>query len=321
MSLLHTPPLRTPHPNLIDKIFQTKYLHSNSAVASNSAVCVRTNSKVDFSSRPFRVFTDSRTVEADSVIVATGAVAKRLPFTGSGDGPDGFWNRGISACAVCDGAAPIFRNKPLAVIGGGDSAMEEATFLTEYGSEVYIIHRRDTFRASKIMQSKVLSNSKIMVIWNSAVVEAYGDGENKKLGGLKVKNVVTEEVSDLKVSGLFFAIGHEPATKFLDGQLELDSDGYVVTKPGTTKTSVEGVFAAGDVQDKKYRQAITAAGTGLMLLASLGSECEETMLKQLMLLEFGKRTMLLKLKRPLKLLKELHSKFRKVLRIDVILVV
>jgi thioredoxin reductase (NADPH) len=148
------------------------------------------------------------------------------------------------------------------VIGGGDSAMEEATFLTKYGSEVYIIHRRDTFRASKIMQSKALSNSKIKVIWNSAVVEAYGDGENKKLGGLKVKNVVTEEVSDLKVSGLFFAIGHEPATKFLDGQLELDSDGYVVTKPGTTKTSVEGVFAAGDVQDKKYRQAITAAGTG-----------------------------------------------------------
>jgi thioredoxin reductase (NADPH) len=232
------------------------------SVRFGTEIFTETVSKVDFSSRPFRVFTDSRTVEADSVIVATGAVAKRLPFTGSGDGPGGFWNKGISACAVCDGAAPIFRNKPLAVIGGGDSAMEEATFLTKYGSEVYIIHRRDTFRASKIMQSKALSNSKIKVIWNSAVVEAYGDGENKKLGGLKVKNVVTEEVSDLKVSGLFFAIGHEPATKFLDGQLELDSDGYVVTKPGTTKTSVEGVFAAGDVQDKKYRQAITAAGTG-----------------------------------------------------------
>ena len=225
-------------------------------------IFTETVSKVDFSSRPFRVFTDSRTVEADSVIVATGAVAKRLPFTGSGDGPNGYWNRGISACAVCDGAAPIFRNKPLAVIGGGDSAMEEATFLTKYGSEVYIIHRRDTFRASKIMQSKALSNEKIKVIWNSMVVEAFGDGENKKLGGLKVENVVTKEVTDLKVSGLFFAIGHEPATKFLDGQLELDSDGYVVTKPGTTKTSVEGVFAAGDVQDKKYRQAITAAGSG-----------------------------------------------------------
>ncbi|CAK8540146.1 unnamed protein product [Lathyrus sativus] len=241
------------------------------SVRFGTEIFTETVSKVDFSSRPFRVFTDTRTVEADSVIVATGAVAKRLPFTGSGDGPDGFWNRGISACAVCDGAAPIFRNKPLAVIGGGDSAMEEATFLTKYGSEVYIIHRRDTFRASKIMQSKVANNSKIKVIWNSSVVEAYGEGETKRLlGGLKVKNVVTQEVSDLKVSGLFFAIGHEPATKFLDGQLELDYDGYVVTEPGTTKTSVEGVFAAGDVQDKKYRQAITAAGTGCM--AALDAE-------------------------------------------------
>lgn len=226
-------------------------------------IFTETVSKVDFSRRPFKVFTDSKAVEADSVIVATGAVAKRLEFSGSGDAPDGYWNRGISACAVCDGAAPIFRNKPLAVIGGGDSAMEEATFLTKYGSIVYIIHRRDAFRASKIMQSKALSNPKIEVIWNSTVVQAYGDGDNPRvLGGLKVKNVVTRDVSDLKVSGLFFAIGHEPATKFLGGQLELDSDGYIVTKPGTTKTSVEGVFAAGDVQDKKYRQAITAAGTG-----------------------------------------------------------
>ncbi|KAL1315926.1 thioredoxin reductase NTRB [Arachis duranensis] len=233
-------------------------------------IFTETVTKVDFSKRPFSVFTDSKTVVADSVIVATGAVAKRLPFEGSGEGPNGFWNRGISACAVCDGAAPIFRNKPLAVIGGGDSAMEEATFLTKYGSEVYIIHRRDTFRASKIMQSKALNNKKIKVLWNSVVEKAYGDEGNKKLGGLKVKNVVTGEVSDLSVNGLFFAIGHEPATKFLGGQLDLDADGYIVTKPGTTKTSVEGVFAAGDVQDKKYRQAITAAGSGCM--AALDAE-------------------------------------------------
>ncbi|XP_062102800.1 thioredoxin reductase NTRB [Humulus lupulus] len=223
-----------------------------------------TVSRVDFSTSPFKIFTDSRTVIADSVIVATGAVAKRLSFPGSDDGAGGFWNRGISACAVCDGAAPIFRNKPLAVIGGGDSAMEEANFLTKYGSEVYIIHRRDSFRASKIMQNRALSNPKIRVVWNSAVVEAYGEGGKKSLGGLKIKNSVTGEVSDLKVSGLFFAIGHEPATKFLDGQLELDSDGYVATKAGSTVTSVRGVFAAGDVQDKKYRQAVTAAGTGCM---------------------------------------------------------
>ncbi|KAG2277889.1 hypothetical protein Bca52824_060444 [Brassica carinata] len=234
-------------------------------------IFTETVNKVDFSSKPFKLFTNTRTVLADSVIVSTGAVAKRLSFPGSGEGAGGFWNRGISACAVCDGAAPIFRDKPLVVIGGGDSAMEEAKFLTKYGSKVYIIHRRDTFRASKIMQKRALSNPKIEVILNGSVVEAYGDENGKGvLGGLKVKNVVTGDVSDLKASGLFFAIGHEPATKFLDGQLELDEDGYVVTKPGTTKTSVDGVFAAGDVQDKKYRQAITAAGTGCM--AALDAE-------------------------------------------------
>ncbi|KAM4108536.1 hypothetical protein ACB094_03G051900 [Castanea mollissima] len=229
-------------------------------------ILTETVNKVDFSTTPFKVFTDSKTVIANSIIVATGTVAKRLDFPGSGEGPGGFWNRGISACAVCDGAAPIFRNRPLGVIGGGDSAMEEATFLTKYGSIVYIIHRRDTFRASKIMQQRVLTNPKIQVLWNSVVVGAYGDENtnNRVLGGLKVKNVLSGEVSDLKVSGLFFAIGHEPATKFLDGQIELDSGGYVVTKPGTTQTSVSGVFAAGDVQDKKYRQAVTAAGTGCM---------------------------------------------------------
>ncbi|ONH97392.1 hypothetical protein PRUPE_7G187600 [Prunus persica] len=211
----------------------------NQSLRFGTEIFTETVNKVDFSSTPFKVFTDSKTVLADSVVVATGAVAKRLVFPGSGEGEGGFWNRGISACAVCDGAAPIFRNKPLAVIGGGDSAMEEANFLTKYGSEVHIIHRRDAFRASKIMQNRALSNPKIRVVWNS-------------------------EVSDLKVSGLFFAIGHEPATKFLGGQLELHPDGYVATKPGTTQTSVRGVFAAGDVQDKKYRQAVTAAGTGCM---------------------------------------------------------
>ncbi|XVE84806.1 hypothetical protein DITRI_Ditri17bG0042200 [Diplodiscus trichospermus] len=236
----------------------------NQSLRFGTSIFTETVNKVDLSSYPFKIFTDARTVLADSVIVATGAVAKRLSFPGSGDGQGGFWNRGISACAVCDGAAPIFRNKPLAVIGGGDSAMEESTFLTKYGSKVYIIHRRDTFRASKIMQSRALSNPKIEVIWNSVVVEAYGDGERGALGGLKVKNLHTGEVSNLQVSGLFFAIGHEPATKFLEGQLQLDSDGYILTKPGTTQTSVHGVFAAGDVQDKKYRQAVTAAGTGCM---------------------------------------------------------
>ncbi|XP_004509471.1 thioredoxin reductase NTRB-like isoform X1 [Cicer arietinum] len=233
-------------------------------------IITETVTKVDFSKHPFKVITDSTTVEAESVIVATGAVAKRLVFDGSGNTPDGFWNRGISACAVCDGAAPIFRNKPLAVVGGGDTAMEEATFLSKFGSKVYIIHRRESFRASKMMQGKVMKNPKVEVLWNSVVVGAYGDEKGRVIGGLKVKNLVNGDVFDLKVSGLFFAIGHEPATKFLEGQIELDCDGYIVTKPGTTMTSIEGVFAAGDVQDKKYRQAITAAGTGCM--AALDAE-------------------------------------------------
>jgi len=148
--------------------------------------------------------------------------------------------------------------------------MEEGNFLTKYGSKVYIIHRRNTFRASKIMQARALSNPKIQVVWDSEVVEAYGGAGGGPLAGVKVKNLVTGEVSDLQVSGLFFAIGHEPATKFLNGQLELHADGYVATKPGSTHTSVDGVFAAGDVQDKKYRQAITAAGSGCM--AALDAE-------------------------------------------------
>lgn len=225
-----------------------------------------TVSAVDLSSYPFKISSLSTSVEADSLIVATGAVARRLPFPGSNQ----FWNHGISACAVCDGAAPIFHDRPLAVIGGGDSAVEEANFLTRFGSKVYIIHRREALRASKIMQRRAIENPKIEIVWNSEVLEACGDGEKGVLGGLKLKNVANGEVSNLKVSGLFFAIGHEPATKLLDGQLELDSDGYVVTKPGTTETSVRGVFAAGDVQDKKYRQAITAAGSGCM--AALDAE-------------------------------------------------
>ncbi|CAA7409478.1 unnamed protein product [Spirodela intermedia] len=224
-----------------------------------------TVTSVDFSSRPFKVVSDSTTVLSDAVIVATGAVARRLKFPGAGE----FWNRGISACAVCDGAAPIFRKRPIAVVGGGDSAMEEANFLTKYGSKVYIIHRRDSFRASKIMQGRAMANPKIEIIWNSAVEEAYGS-EKGGLGGLKLRSTLSGELSDLQVSGLFFAIGHEPATRFLQGKLELDPDGYIVTKVGSTETSVKGVFAAGDVQDKKYRQAITAAGTGCM--AALDAE-------------------------------------------------
>ncbi|BBN17426.1 thioredoxin reductase (NADPH) [Marchantia polymorpha subsp. ruderalis] len=241
---------------LCDK-FRAQSLRFGTRIFSETVV------RVDLSIRPFKLFTDTKEVEADTVIIATGAVAKRLVFKGAGEEDGGFWNKGISACAVCDGAAPIFRNKPLAVIGGGDTAMEEANFLTKYGSKVYVIHRRDEFRASKIMQARTFANPKIQVIWDSVVIEAVGN-ERNLLGGLKVQNVKTGVVTELPVSGLFFAIGHEPASKFLDGQIETDPDGYIITRPGTTHTNVDGVFAAGDVQDKKFRQAITAAGTGCM---------------------------------------------------------
>lgn len=231
-----------------------------------TAIFTETVAKVDLSKRPFRVVSDDgREVAAQTLIIATGAVAKRLPFKGSHEGPGGFWNKGISACAVCDGAAPIFRNKPIAVIGGGDSAMEEAVFLTKYGSKVYIVHRRGELRASKIMQKRALEHPKIEMLWHSVVEEAYGSEEKPALlGGIKVRDVRTNEIRDVPVSGLFFAIGHEPAVKFLDGQVELEENGYIKTQPDSTATSVPGVFAAGDVQDSKWRQAITAAGSGCM---------------------------------------------------------
>ena len=201
---------------------------------------------------------DSKEVEADAIIIATGASAKRLRFPGS-DEETGFWNRGISACAICDGTSPLIRNKPVAVIGGGDSACEEACYLTQYASKVYLVHRFDYLEASKAMQKRLLSNPKIEVLWQNEVVEAFGN-EDGNLGGIKLKSSRDNRVSDLHINGLFFAIGHTPATEFLQGQLELDHLGLIKTEPGTTCTSVPGVFAAGDVQDHKYKQAIVAAG-------------------------------------------------------------
>jgi thioredoxin reductase (NADPH) len=218
-----------------------------------------TVNEVDLSKRPFRVKTDSEEVTADTLIIATGATAKRLDIPGTSD--EELWQKGISACAVCDGALPAFRGQPLAVIGGGDSAMEEATYLTKYGSKVYIIHRRDELRASKIMQERAKANPKIEFLWSHVVSRAKGA---QFLESILVKDLKTGQERDIPVAGLFFAIGHTPNTTFLNGQLETDEQGYLVTKPDSTETSVPGVFAAGDVQDKKWRQAITAAGTGCM---------------------------------------------------------
>jgi thioredoxin reductase (NADPH) len=212
--------------------------------------------KVELAARPFAVTTESRTVRAETIIIATGATAKRLFLPGE----DRLWQRGVSACAVCDGALPIFKGKPLVVIGGGDTAVEEASYLTKFASRVYVVHRRGELRASAIMQKRLLDNPKVEMVWHSQAVEALGD---KYLSGVRV------ESSDgksriLEAAGLFYAIGHVPNTAFLGGQLVLDETGYIITTPGTTQTSIPGVFACGDVQDKVWRQAITAAGTGCM---------------------------------------------------------
>jgi len=212
---------------------------------------------VDFTKRPFIVRSEDREFQTHSIIIATGATAQRLHLPNE----EKYWNLGISACAICDGATPIFKNVELAVVGGGDTAAEEAIYLTKYGSHVHLLVRRDQMRASKAMQDRVLSNSKITVHWNTQPLDVYGNG---KLEGIKLKNTQTGAETNLPVNGLFYAIGHTPNTDLFKGQLELDSVGYIVTKNGTVETSIDGVFAAGDVQDHEYRQAITAAGTGCM---------------------------------------------------------
>ena len=223
--------------------------------------------KVDFSKRPFKLWTlEGKELEAQTVIVATGARANYLGLPSE----EAFKNRGVSACAVCDGALPRFRNKPLVVVGGGDSAVEEATYLTKFASTVHLIHRRDELRASKIMAERATSSDKIEIHWNSAVDEVLG---NDKEGVTGVKLVDTEGhgTKQLDCSGVFLAIGHTPNTKFLNGQLQTNDKGYVVWKESfRTVTSVPGVFAAGDVADDYYRQAITSAGTGCM--AALDAE-------------------------------------------------
>jgi thioredoxin reductase (NADPH) len=219
---------------------------------------------VDLSQRPFKVTNEAgEHFYAKSLIIATGAIAKRLGI----ENEEKFWQRGISACAVCDGALPMFRNQVLVVVGGGDSAMEEATHLTKFASKVLLVHRRDSFRASKAMQQRVFDNPKIEVVWNSTVLRAEG---NQKLEQVVLKNLQSGEESSIDAAGLFFAIGHQPNTAFLNGQLKLDAAGYIITQPGSSITSVPGVFAAGDVQDPKYRQAITSAGSGCM--AALDAE-------------------------------------------------
>lgn len=213
--------------------------------------------KVNLQQRPFTVTTSSGDYETETLIIATGATAKRMHLPGE----DKLWQRGISACAVCDGALPIFRDKPLVVVGGGDSACEEASYLAKFGSSVTMLVRRDEMRASKAMQKRVQNNDKIQVMWNTIPTEVLGED---KVSAVRVQNKQTGEEQDLEASGLFYAIGHKPNTEFLDGQLKTDESGYLITEPDSTKTEVDGVFAAGDVKDMIWRQAVTAAGMGCM---------------------------------------------------------
>ena len=211
--------------------------------------------EVDFSKRPFVIKSDQREVRGKAIIIATGAVARRMGVPNE----EKMWNNGMSACAVCDGALPFFKNQPLMVIGGGDTAVEEASYLTKFGSVVYLVHRRDELRASKIMQKRAFDNKKLEIIWDTVFEDAIGEDF---VTGARVQNVKSKEVKDISVSGIFYAIGHTPNTQMFENQLNLDATGYIKVKAGTQETSVEGVFAAGDVHDHKYRQAVTAAGTG-----------------------------------------------------------
>jgi thioredoxin reductase (NADPH) len=222
-------------------------------------------SAVDLSRRPFRLTGDSGTQYiADALVIATGAQAKWLGLPSE----EHMKGRGASACATCDGF--FYRGKKVAVIGGGNTAVEEALYLTNHSHDVTLIHRRDSLRAEKILQDRLFANPNVNVIWDSEVLEFVGDGEPEALVGLDIRNKRTGEISRVEVEGAFVAIGHQPATELFKGQLRLDEDGYILVEPGTTKTSIEGVFACGDVMDKIYRQAVTAAGTGCM--AALDAE-------------------------------------------------
>lgn len=215
---------------------------------------------VDFSTRPFKIVVEDKEYFTDSVIVATGASAKLLNIASEA----AYMGYGVSACATCDGF--FFKNQEVFVVGGGDTAMEEASFLTKFASKVTIVHRRDQFRASKIMQERVLKNPKVAVVWNSIVDEVLGEQSNgkKTVTGLKLKNVKTGEITPVKADGLFMAIGHQPNTGLFKGILDMDEKEYLKVQPGSTRTNIPGVFAAGDVADSYYRQAVTAAGTGCM---------------------------------------------------------
>ena len=232
--------------------------HMRKQAVRFGATCeYKTVTKTDFSNNPFKIWVNDDEYTADSIIISTGASARLLGL----DSEKELMGYGVSACATCDGF--FFKEKEVLVVGGGDSAAEEAIFLTKFASKVTIVHRRDEFRASKIMADRVLKNEKIDIMWNSAVEDIHG-AKDTGVTGVKIKDTISGDLRDVSCDGIFMAIGHVPNTNIFKGQINLDEKGYIATQPDTTNTNVSGVFACGDVQDQVYRQAITAAGTGCM---------------------------------------------------------
>ena len=214
---------------------------------------------IDTENWPFNITTDSgKEIIAETIIIATGAQARWLGL----ESEEKYNGKGVSACATCDGF--FFKNKEVAVVGGGNAAVEEAMFLTKFASKVKLIHRRNSLRAEKLLQKKLMENKKIEIVWDSVVEDVIGDQEPKNVKGIKVKNVKTNKINEIKLDGLFIAIGHDPATQLFKDQLNMDKEGYLITKPDSTETNIPGVYAAGDVKDKTFRQAVTAAGMGCM---------------------------------------------------------
>ena len=231
----------------------------NQAKAVGTEIVEDHIASVNLKSKPFETIGDSgQKYTADSIIISTGAQARWLNI----ESEQKFRGFGVSACATCDGF--FFKDKTVAVVGGGNAAVEEAMFLTKFASKVKLIHRRDSLRAEKMLQSKLMANKKIEIIWDSVIKEVIGDDKPKNVKGIKIKNVKTNKVEELKIDGLFIAIGHDPATQLFKDQLDMDKEGYLITKPDSTETNIPGVFAAGDVKDKIFRQAVTAAGMGCM---------------------------------------------------------
>ena len=232
--------------------------HMRKQAVRFGATCeYKTVTKTDFSDNPFKIWVNDDEYTADTIIISTGASARLLGL----DSEKELMGNGVSACATCDGF--FFKEKEVLVVGGGDSAAEEAIFLTKFASKVTIVHRRDEFRASKIMADRVLNNEKIDIMWNSAVEDIHG-AKDTGVTGVKIKDTISGDLRDVSCDGIFMAIGHVPNTNIFKGQIDLDEKGYITTQPDTTNTNVSGVFACGDVQDQVYRQAITAAGTGCM---------------------------------------------------------